>query len=96
MPLDIDNGLPAMHMIFGTYNKNEAKFCTNVDACAGMNVGNLKLHQCIITKNPYIVESYIHFEDVNPFDPILLNCDLDKGNKFKKKTLTSLVTCIIR
>ena len=31
--------------------------------------------------NPYIVESYIHFDDDNTFDPIRLNCDPDEENK---------------
>ena len=41
MPLD-DNGLPAIHMGFGTSDINEATFCTHFDHCAGMNAGNLK------------------------------------------------------
>ena len=77
MILYIDNGLPEIHMIFGTSDKNEATFYTHVDSCAGMNVGNIGLHQWIITKNPYIVDSYIKFDYKKPYDPTLLNCVLD-------------------
>ena len=33
------------------------------------------------TTNPGIVDSYIQFDDKKTFDPILLNCALDKKNK---------------
>ena len=59
-----------------------------------MNVGNLKLHQWIITTNPDILESSIKFDDENPFDPIRLNCALDKERNKLKGLLTSLVTYI--
>ena len=78
MPLDIDNGLTKIHTRFGTSDTNEATFFTHVESCAGMNVGNLKTHQWIITTNPDIMESYIKFDDNNVFDPIRLNCTLDK------------------
>ena len=58
MPLDINNGLPEMHMRFGTSDIYEATFFTHVNSCTGTNVGNLKIHQYIITNNPNIVESY--------------------------------------
>ena len=74
-------------MRFGTSDTNEAKFCTPVDSCAGMNIGNLKLHQ-------EIVESHIQFEDDNPFDPIFLNCALDEEKNNLEETLTSLVAYI--
>ena len=44
MPLDIYNRLLAIHMIFGTYDANEATICTRVNSCAVMNFGNLKLN----------------------------------------------------
>ena len=49
---------------------NEATFFTNVDYCSVTNVGNIRLHQWIITTNPDIVDSYIQFNDEKPFDPI--------------------------
>ena len=61
MSLDIDNGLPAIHMIFGTSNMNAETFFTHVNSCPGMNLGNIRLHKLIITTNPDIVDSYIQF-----------------------------------
>ena len=95
MPLALDNGLPSIQLRFGNENDKEVSFSTHVDSCAAMNVGNLRLHHWIITTNPNIVESYIQFDDENPFDPIALNCAVDKnpsthtdmGNK-----LTAMVT----
>ena len=68
MPSDLDNGLPTINMRSGTLDTNETKFCAHVNSCAGINVVNVILHQWIITTNPYIVESYIQFDDENPFD----------------------------
>ena len=42
-------------MIFVTSDTNEVTFFTHVNSCAGMNVGNLKIHQWIINTNPDIV-----------------------------------------
>ena len=83
-------------MIFVTSDTNKATFCTHVDYCAGMNVGNIKLHQWIITNNPDIVESYIKSDDDNHFDRIRLNCTLDEKNNNLIGTLTSMVTYITR
>ena len=94
MPLDIKKGLTTIHIRFVTSDTNEATFFTHVDSCAGMNVGNLKLHQWIITTNPYIVEIYIQFDDENPVDPICSNCALDQEKNNSKGTLTSVVTYI--
>ena len=90
--MDIDNELPTIHMRSRTSDKNKATFCTHVNSCAGMNVGNLRLHQFITTTNPDIVEIYIQFNDDNPFDPIRLNCDLGKENNYLKGKINSLVT----
>ena len=73
MLLDLDSGLPTIHMRFGNSDTNVANCFTHVDSFAGMNVGNLKLHQWIIITNTYISERYIKFYDETPFDPILLN-----------------------
>ena len=70
MILDLDNGLPTIHMKFGTLDLNGETFFTYVDSCAGMNVVNIQLHQCIITNNPDILESYIQFNNKNSFVPI--------------------------
>ena len=81
-------------MIFGTSDTNEATLVTHVNSCAGMNVGNIKLNQWIITTNTDIVDRYIQFDDDNPFDPICLNCALDKEEENLTGTLTSLVIYI--
>jgi hypothetical protein len=79
MPLDLDNGLPGIVLRFDskptepTENKPPAWLC-HLDSCAGMNTGNLAIHQYIITKHPSIVAEYIQFDDANPFDPIRLKC----------------------
>ena len=78
MPLDINIGLLTIHIIFGTSDTNEATFCTHVNHCVVMNVGNIQLHQCIITNNPDILESCIQFDYYNPFYPIHLNCPLNE------------------
>ena len=91
MTLDLDNGLPAIHIRLGTSYKNEATFCTHVGYCEGMNVGNLRLHQRIITNNTDIVESYIQFYDENHFDPIRLNLALDEEKNNVKGKITSMV-----
>ena len=76
MSLDLDNGLPEIHMIIRTSNTNQITFFTCVDSCAGMNVGNIQLHQWIITTNIDTVESYIQFYDEKRFGPIYLICAL--------------------
>ena len=65
MILDLDNGLPTIHMKFGTLDLNGETFFTYVNSCAGMNVVNIQLHQCIITTNSDILESYIQFNEKN-------------------------------
>ena len=79
--LHLDNGLPAIHMIVGTSDTNEVTFCNRVNSCAGMNSGDLKIYQWIITTNPEIVGINIQFDDKNPFEPIRLNFPLEEENK---------------
>ena len=77
MPLDLDNGLPGVVIRFATPSNIESTapaFLCHLDSCAGMNTGNLTIHQYIITKHPSIVAEYIQFDDNNPFDPIRLEC----------------------
>ena len=88
MPLYLNNGLPAINMIFGTSDTTESTFFTHVNSCLGMNVENLKIHQWIITNNKDIAESYIKFDDYNPFDPIRLNFSLDEEKNNLKGILT--------
>ena len=44
IPLDIDNELPSIYIIFVSSDKNGETFFTHVDYCAGINVVNLTLH----------------------------------------------------
>ena len=74
MPLDLDNGLPAIEFRFGNCIDDEICFLCHIDTCAAMNTGNLLVHQWIMTKHPYIVSSYEQFDDENPFDPLSLSC----------------------
>ena len=37
-----------------------------------MNTGNLLIHQLLITKYLEIVHHYEQFDDINPFEPIML------------------------
>ena len=92
MSLYLDNGLPEIHMIIRTSNTNQITFFTCVDSCAGMNVGNIILHQWSITTNPDSAERCIQFDDDDPFDPIRLNCALGEKKNNLKGNLTLLVT----
>ena len=44
MPIDIDNGLPAVSMRFGGTDDDEVNFKVSIDSCAGLNIGNLRVH----------------------------------------------------
>ena len=70
MILDLDNDIPTINMKFATLDMNGETFFMYVNSCAGMNVVNIQLHQCIITNNPDIMESYIQFNNKNSFVPI--------------------------
>jgi len=63
MPLDLDNGLPAIDMRFGLDDMTETCFACYVDSCAAMKTGNLLIHQWIMTTYPAIVCSYEQFND---------------------------------
>ena len=81
MPLELDNGLPGILLRLGQNTQSDTCFLCHVDSCAAMNTGNLLLHQYIITKHPEIVAEYIQYDDVEPFDPIQLQCAVDDSNK---------------
>ena len=74
MPLDLDNGLPAIEVRFGSNTNDETCFLCHVDSCAAMNTGNLLMHEWIMTTYPGIVCSYEKFDDENPFEPLSLAC----------------------
>ena len=79
MPLDVDNGLPAIAMQFGIENNSPnslISFTCHIDSCAAMNTGNMLIHQWIMTNYPNIVAEYISYNDNTPFQPIQLLCAL--------------------
>ena len=62
-----------------------------------MNVGNLALHQWIITTKPEIVHNYIQFDDENPFYSIIFKCTLVQDSNVplpdkQDEKLTAIVT----
>ena len=93
MPLDLDNGLPAIEMRFGTTDIDELCFLCHIDSCAAMNTGNLRVHKYIMTEHPEIVCSYEQFDDENPFEPLSLACAVSMENiTATYGKLTSVVT----
>ena len=98
MPIDIDNGLPAVAMRFGDTDEGEVAFRVSIDSCAGLNIGNLKIHQWVATTYPHIVKKWVEFDDKDQFEPLALNCalkDLDNKDSTTGK-LTALVTYLTR
>jgi len=80
MPLDLDNGLPAIKLHFGLCIDDKISFLCHMDTCAAMNTGNVLVHQWIMTKDPYIVCIYEQYNDENPFDPLSLSCAVTMDN----------------
>jgi len=93
MPLTVDNKLPGCLLRFGKTEKDEVSFICHVDTCAAMSTGNLLSHQWLITKYPAIVEEYIQYDDVDPFEPIRLAVALKdlEGCNITKNKLTAVV-----
>ena len=88
MPINIDNGLPAVAMRFGISDEKEMSFNVHLDSCAGLNIGNLDVHKWVITTYPYIVKHYIQFDDKDKFEPLGLNFAVNDVNVGK---LTAIV-----
>ena len=94
IPLAVNNKLPAIAIRFGSNNDDEVQFLCHIDSCAGMNTGNLLLHQWIITNHPDIVESYEEYNDAKPFVPLRLDVAIptnDADNNLDNQ-LTAVVT----
>ena len=68
----------------------------SVDSCAGLNIGNLRVHQWAATKYPGIVRSWIEFNDKDNFEPLSLNCAVADLNKEESNhcKLTAMVIII--
>ena len=80
MHIAINNGLPEISMRFGTSNDNEINLYVGVDSCAGLNIGNLRVHQWGATTYPHIVKSWVDFDDKDKFEPLGLNCAVEDVN----------------
>ena len=94
MPLETDSRLPAIVFRLGTCDESEVPVTFNLDTCAGMNVGNLLVHQYLITKFPDCVHSYEEYNDENPFNPIALEgvtADTSDKEEFENGKLTAVV-----
>ena len=71
MLITIDNGLLVIAMRFGTTrDNNEINFYVSVDSCTGLNIGNLMVYQWVATTYPYIVKSWVEFDDKDNFEPL--------------------------
>ena len=90
MPINIDNGLPAVAMRFGISDEKEMSFNVHLYSCAGLNIGNLDVHKWVITTYPYIVKNYIQFDDKDKFELLGLNCAVNVKHNMGK--LTAIVT----
>ena len=93
IPLSVDNKLPAIEMRFGTNPDTELQFMCHLDSCAGMNTGNLALHQWVITNHPDIVDSYEECNDANPFHPLMLDCAVPTADS--KESLDGKLTAVV-
>ncbi len=94
MPLECDSNLPAILMRLGQCDESEVQVSFNLDTCAGMNTGNLRIHQYLITTFPTCVHSYEEYNDSNPFSPISLEgvtTDSSSSEDFESGKLTALV-----
>lgn len=89
MPLDIDNGLPGIVVLFG-----KTAFLCHVDSCAAMNTGNWLLHKWIMSTFPDIVVDYQEFNDPNPFEPLSLRCAVSSNKNESVSTLKNLDDCL--
>ena len=91
MPLDIDNGLPAIEFPFGRPNKwDYVSFTCHIDSCAAMNTGNLLVHQWIISSHPEMVVDFVMYNNSNPFQPVQLLCALKNSKESEVHTQAEL------
>ena len=91
MPLDIDNGLPAIEFPFGQPNRwDYISFTCHIDSCAAMNTGNLLVHKWIITSHPEMVIDFTMYNNTNPFQPVQLLCALKNDDSTDGHTQAEL------
>ena len=70
----------------------------HIDSYAGLNIRNLHVHQCIMTKYTNIIKNYMEFENKDTFELLGMNCDVYdvKDVKIKIEKLTAIVTYYTR
>ena len=98
MQIDIDNGPSALTMRFRNTDDEEVNFKVSIDFFAGLNIGNLTIHQWVATTYPHIVKEWIEFDDKDQFESLALSCapkDLENTESNAGK-LTALVTYLTR
>jgi hypothetical protein len=96
-PIKTDNQLPCVVLLFKS-KEVTARFRVHIDSCASLNVGNLGVHQWIMTTYPDIVEEYIQFDDPNAFHPIHLRVATNAPDDSVKASIDQhgALTAIVR
>jgi len=94
MPLDVDNGLPGIELWFGNNATEEIGFICHMATCAAMNMGNLSVHQWLMTTHLHLVAEYIQFDDVHSFEPLRLYCAVEDLAKIE--SMHGKLTGIVR
>ena len=67
VPLSVSDVSPAAKFFLGNCDAHKVPCRFNLDRCASMNIGNILVHQWLVTKYPEIVDSYEQFDYENPF-----------------------------
>ena len=57
MPININNGLPAVAIRFGVSDEKEMSFYVHIDSCTGLNIENLNVHKWGIIIYQYIFKN---------------------------------------
>ena len=81
MILAVINGLPAAEFWIGDSNDTKVPFKFHLDSCASMNTGKSLVHQWLMTKHPDIIYFYEKFDASNPFEPIMLEGELNMDSE---------------
>ena len=97
MPLDLDNGLPGIVFRVGNpTTTQETSFLCHLDTCAGMNTGKLSVHRCLATRFPHCVAEWRECTDQDSFDPIRLDCAVERQQEDQIDQSRGRLTHIVR
>ena len=77
MPSDVINGLPVEGFQCRDRNETAVPCRFPLDSCISMNTGNLLVNQWLMTKYPEIVHRNEQLDDRNPFEPIMIEGELN-------------------